>query len=146
VLLADVEVPAAEQLAAEVTGQGSRAAALGADVSQVSNARALVQQAVLAFGRLDILVNNAGIFPFAAALKLGEEHWDHVVGDNLKGAFICAQAAAAQMSAEGHGGRIVNLASGDTLRPSDNLAPYVATKGGILALTRALVLAVHHRR
>jgi 2-deoxy-D-gluconate 3-dehydrogenase len=146
VLVADVDVPAAEQLANEIIGQGGKAAALGADVSQVLDARALVQQAVLAFGRLDILVNNAGIFPFVAALKVEEEHWNHVVGVNLKGAFFCAQAAAAQMIAEGHAGRIVNLASVDTLRPSGNLAPYDATKGGILALTRALALefAQHH--
>jgi 2-deoxy-D-gluconate 3-dehydrogenase len=139
-LLADVDLPAAELVTAEIVKQGGQAAALRADVSRVPEARALVQHTVQTFGRLDILVNNAGIFPFAAALQIDEGQWDGVVGVNLKGAFFCAQAAAAQMIAEGHGGRIVQLASVDALRPTGNLASYDATKGGILALTGALAL------
>jgi 2-deoxy-D-gluconate 3-dehydrogenase len=140
VLLADIDQEAAQVLARQIADQGGRATAFPADVSRVADARALVNQAAQTFGRLDILVNNAGIFPFAAALHVSEEHWDQVAGVNLKGTFFCAQAAAQQMIAERHGGRIVNVASVDALRPSGNLAPYDAAKGGVLALTRALAL------
>jgi 2-dehydro-3-deoxy-D-gluconate 5-dehydrogenase len=138
VLLVDVDQEAAELVASQLAGHGGLAATLCADVAQVSAARALAQQAAQTFGRLDILINNAGIYPFAAALRVSEEHWDRVTGVNLKGTFFCAQAAAQQMVAEGHGGRIVNLASVDALRPTGNLAPYDAAKGGVLALTGAL--------
>jgi 2-deoxy-D-gluconate 3-dehydrogenase len=139
-LLADVDLPAVELVTAEIVEQGGQATALRADVGEVPQAQELIQRAVQAFGRLDILVNNAGIFPFAAALQVDEAQWDRVVNVNLKGAFFCAQAAAAHMMAEGHGGRIVQLASVDALRPTGNLASYDASKGGILALTRALAL------
>jgi 2-dehydro-3-deoxy-D-gluconate 5-dehydrogenase len=139
-LLADVDLPAVELVAAEIVEQGGRATTLRMDVSEVPQAQELIQRAVQSFGRLDILVNNAGIFPFAAALQVDEAQWDRVVSVNLKGAFFCAQAAAAHMMAEGHGGRIVQLASVDALRPTGNLASYDASKGGILALTRALAL------
>lgn len=138
VLLVDVDREAAEVLATQIANGGGKVAAWSADVSQVSEARALIHQAVQVFGRLDILINNAGIFPFSAALGVSEEHWDRVVGVNLKGTFFCAQAAAQHMIAERHGGRIVQLASVDALRPTGNLAPYDAAKGGVLALTRAL--------
>lgn len=138
VLLADVDREAAEVLATQITDQGGHATAVAADVSHVAEARGLVRQAVQSFGRLDSLINNAGIYPFAAALRVSEEQWDRVAGVNLKGTFFCAQAAAQQMIAERHGGRIVNLASVDALRPTGNLAPYDAAKGGVLALTRAL--------
>lgn len=138
VVLADVDRAAAEVVATQIANQGGHATAVAADVSQVAEARTVVRQAALAFGRLDILINNAGVFPFAAALRVSEDQWDRVAGVNLKGTFFCAQAAAQQMIAEQHGGRIVNLASVDALRPTGNLAPYDAAKGGVLALTRAL--------
>jgi 2-deoxy-D-gluconate 3-dehydrogenase len=140
VVIADLDEEAARATGERLVAEGRRTAAVRADVGVVADAAALVRQTLDAFGRLDILVNNAGIFPFAAALTLSEEHWDHVLDTNLKGAFFCAQAAARQMIAQGHGGRIVNVASVDARRPTGNLAAYGASKAGLALLTRALAL------
>ncbi|TMI84601.1 MAG: SDR family oxidoreductase [Bacillati bacterium ANGP1] len=106
-------------------------------------------RAVVEFGRLDILVNNAGVFSRAPLLDVTEALWDHVLGINLKGAFLCAQAAARLMTAQGSG-VIVNLASGGGLSPRpgyETSAPYAASKAGVVMLTRrlALELAPHIR-
>ncbi len=92
------------------------------------------------YGRLDILVNNAGIYPFAAALATSETQWDRVHDVNLRGAFFAAQAAAERMIAQQSGGRILNVASVDAVRPTGNLAAYGASKAGLVMLTKALAL------
>src|SRR5262249_31384676 len=130
VMLADRADGAAQEAARTTAGSGGRAAATRADVAQPDDAREMVWCTVETFGRIDILVNNAGIYPFAAALHATEEHWDRVLDVNLKGAFFAAQAAAQQMVAEGHGGRIVNIASVGALRPTGRLAPYGAPTAG----------------
>jgi 2-deoxy-D-gluconate 3-dehydrogenase len=92
-------------------------------------------------GTLDVLVNNAGIYPFAPVLGMTEADWDKVIDVNLKGTFLCAQAAAKQMVAQGTGGVIVNIASIDAYHPSSvGLAHYDASKGGVVMFTRNLAL------
>jgi len=139
-LVADVDLDGGRETVEAIAALGGTAEAMVADVANVAEGRAAVAEAVAAFGRLDVLVNNAGIFPFAAALTLAEEQWDRVLDVNLKGAFFLARAAARLMIAARRGGRIVNVASVAALRPSGNLAHYDASKGGLLALTRALAL------
>ncbi len=138
VLVTDVNLEAAQQTARLITERGHRAQAYKADVSQVADAQAMVQEAVQRFGRMDILVNNAGIFPFAPALEMTEQLWDRVLDINLKGTFFCAQAAARQMIKAGSGGRIVNIASIDALHPTGFLAHYDSSKGGVLMQTKSL--------
>jgi 3-oxoacyl-[acyl-carrier protein] reductase len=111
--------------------------------------RALFEEVRRTFGRLDILVNNAGVFSRVPLLEVTEAHWDAVVGVNLKGTFLCAQAAAAVMVAQ-QSGVIINLASGGGLSPRpgyETSAPYAASKAGVVMLTRrlALELAPHVR-
>ena len=89
------------------------------------------------FGRLDILVNNAGIRIRKPALEVTEADWDATVDTNLKGLFFCAQAAARPMIAQGWG-RIVNIGSQFSAVGSVDRAPYIASKHGVLGLTRAL--------
>ena len=86
-----------------------------------------------------MLVNNAGIANTAPALHLAEDDWDRVVDTNLKGAFLCAQAAARLMK-DGGGGTIVNVASILASRVAAQVAPYAASKAGLVQLTRALAL------
>jgi 2-deoxy-D-gluconate 3-dehydrogenase len=140
VIIADLDEAAARETAGNIAAGGGRADALRVDVASPDATREMVARTVETFGRLNILVNNAGIYPFAAARDVSEPHWDRVLDVNLKGAFFAAQAAAERMIAQGHGGRIVNIASVDALRPTGNLAPYDASKAGLVMLTRALAL------
>lgn len=140
VMLGDLEAEAAESVAQEITTRGGRAAVVRADVAVAEETRAMVRGTVEAFGRLDILVNNAGIYPFAAALTTTATQWDRVLDVNLRGAFFTAQATAEQMIVQQSGGRIVNVASVDALRPTGNLSAYGASKAGLVALTKALAL------
>ena len=89
----------------------------------------------------DVLVNNAGIYPRSPFLELAEREWDAVLGVNLKGSFLCAQAAARAMVAAGRRGVIINLAS-QAIRGAPLGVHYTASKGGIVAMTRAMALAL----
>ena len=90
-------------------------------------------------GGLDILVNNAGVFPRVAFLEMSESDWDFVLDVNLKGAFFCAQAAARVMVAGGRRGSIINVAS-QAIRGAVRGVHYSASKGGVVAMTRAMAL------
>jgi 3-oxoacyl-[acyl-carrier protein] reductase len=139
----------AREAAEEASRFGGRAITVRADVSRASEVRALFDQVHNAFGRLDILVNNAGVFLHTPFLDVTEAQWDEVLDINLKGIFLCAQAAARVMTAQ-QSGVIVNLASGGGLSPRpgyETSAPYAASKAGVIMLTRrlALELAPHIR-
>ena len=140
VMLTDLNLEAAQTTVHQINSAGGRAQTIRADASSRADARLVVQETVRAFGRLDILVNNAGIYPLAPALQVTEELWDRVLDLNLKGLFFSTQAAALQMINEGHDGKIINIASVDALHPAGNLAPYDASKGGVVMLTKALAL------
>ena len=136
---------AAESAAAEIVGLGRRAATIAADISRPEQARRLVAEAERALGPLDVLVNNAGIFPRAPFLDLSEDTWDAVLDTNLKATFICAQEAARRLVAAGRPGVIVNLSSGAPYRGSLRATAYMASKLGIVGLTRGMAreLAPH---
>jgi len=140
VLIADLNLEAAQQTADAITQGGGTAWAIRADAGSAEDARAVAEAAASTWGRLDILVNNAGIFPFSPALDLTPAQWELVLRTNLTGAFLYAQAAAQKMIAGRRGGRIVNIASIDALRPTGNLAHYDASKGGMVMLAKALAL------
>ena len=100
---------------------------------------AIVKTAVDAFGRVDVLVNNAGILRDKSFLKMDEAMWDAVIAVHLKGTFLCTQAAAKQMVAQGGGGRIVNTTSVSGMMGNFGQANYSAAKAGIYGFTRTLV-------
>ena len=136
---------AAESAAAEITALGRRAATIAADISKPEQARRLVADAERALGPIDVLVNNAGIFPRAPFLDLTEDTWDAVLDTNLKATFVCAQEAARRMVAAGRPGVIINLSSGAPYRGSMRATAYMASKLGIVGLTRGMAreLAPH---
>jgi len=140
VLVADVDLPAASRVAADIRGRGGTAQAVECDVSRLGDAEKTVAACIEAFGCLDILVNNAGVYPAATVLGMSEEVWDKVFDINLKGLFFYSQAVAREMSRVGRGGKIINIASLDALRPSPLLSHYSASKGGVVMLTKALAL------
>ena len=139
----------AEDVAEDAARLGVRALRVRADIADTMQIRQMFEEAQRAFGRLDVLVNNAGVFSRVPLLDVTEAHWDHVLDVNLKGTFLCAQAAARVMLPQ-RSGVIVNVASGGGLSPRpgyETSAPYSAIKAGVIMLTRrlALELAPHVR-
>ncbi|HWB48001.1 MAG TPA: 3-oxoacyl-ACP reductase family protein [Stellaceae bacterium] len=139
---------AARAVAAAVVGHNRRAVTIQADMARLDDVREMVAAVVAEFGAIDVLVNNAGVFPRVDFLEMTEADWDFVHDVNLKGAVFCAQAAALAMVKAGKGGAIVNITSGAAFRGSPRGVHYVASKGGIVSMTRqmALELAPHRIR
>jgi NAD(P)-dependent dehydrogenase (short-subunit alcohol dehydrogenase family) len=116
-----------------------------ADISKPNDARAIVQRAVDAFGRLDVCVNNAAVAPHASLLEETVDVWDAVYAVNCRGTFLMTQAAAQAMIAAGHGGRIINFSSAASLRGAPGAAAYASSRAAVEALSRvaAIELAPH---
>jgi len=135
----------AKSAASEIIALGRRAVTLAADISKPEEARRLVAEAEGALGPIDVLVNNAAIFPRAPFLELTEDTWDAVLDTNLKATFVCAQEAARRMVAAKRPGVIINLSSGAPYRGSLRATAYMASKLGIVGLTRGMAreLAPH---
>ena len=130
---------AALQVAAEALAAGGKSCVVQGDVAQVAPALAMVEAAARELGGLDVLVNNAGVYPRVPFLDMRESDWDLVLDVNLKGTFFCAQAAARVMIAGGRRGAIINLAS-QAIRGAVRGTHYTASKGGVVAMTRAIAL------
>ena len=126
---------AIQRTASEVGALGADAFAVRADIRNVSQVGRMIAQVVERFGRLDILVNNAGVQTWKPLLEVTEDEWDFVIDTNLKGCFLCTQAAARHMKDRG-GGCIVNIGSGSNKVAFRELVAYTASKGGIEQLTK----------
>ncbi|WP_026380334.1 SDR family NAD(P)-dependent oxidoreductase [Afifella pfennigii] len=129
-----------EELAAAIAADGGQALALACDVTERESVAAAFQAAEARFGPVTILINNAGIAPGGAALEMGQEAWRQVLSTNLDAAFFVAQEAAQRMVRAETGGAIVNLASVLGLAVIKGVAPYAASKAGLIQLTKALAL------
>ena len=127
-----------QEVEREIAAFDGRAIAIELDVTDRESVRRAVDTAETELGAISVLVNNAGVATTNAALKLTEEEWDQVVDTNLKGAWLVAQETARHMERLGHGGSIVNIASILGLGGSGGVAPYAASKGGLINLTRAM--------
>jgi len=130
---------AAEEIASQIRALGQRAAPLAGDVAQAADIRRMVE-AGESLGGIDILVNNAGIFPRVEFLDMTEAQWDEVLNVNLKGTFLCTQAVAQKLVERGRAGAVINLASSAAFRSSPRGVHYVASKAGIVGVTRATAL------
>jgi NAD(P)-dependent dehydrogenase (short-subunit alcohol dehydrogenase family) len=139
-----VEPERAEQTAADVRALGVDAITVAADVGIGGEVRAMVDAVTAKLGALDILVNNAGTQTWTPFLDVTEDEWDLVIRTNLKGCFLCTQAAARVMVRHG-GGAIVNIGSGSNKVPFPGLVAYTSSRGGIEMLTKvaAVELAPH---
>jgi len=143
VTVSDISLEECQKVVEEIEAMDRKGLAVKCDVTQKAEVEEMVAQTVKEFGRVDILVNNAGILGgFKPFLELTEEEWDRVLEINLKGQFLCSQAAAKEM-VKNKWGRIINIASiasGQTGIGYPLIAHYCASKGGITALTEALAL------
>ena len=133
------DIAVTSETAGEIECLGGRVHELLLDISNEADVeRAMTFLAEL--GGIDILINNAGVFPRSPVLQMDPAEWDYVMNINLRGTFLCAQAAAVCMKAQGRGGRIINVTSGAAFVPTAQSAHYASSKAGIVALTRVLAL------
>ena len=130
---------AAEKVVQDVRGTGRRAVLVQTDVAEPAGAQSMVAQIVGELGGLDVLVNNAGVYPRVPFLEMRESDWDLVLDVNLKGGFFCAQAAARAMITGQRRGSVINMAS-QAIRGAVRGVHYSASKGGVVAMTRAMAL------
>jgi len=139
VVAADINLPGAEETAALIKKDSGEGLAVRTDVASAESVEAMVKAALTHFGdRVDILVNNAAIWTNVPTEELSEEEWDRMVDINMKGVFLCCKAVIPIMRKQGRG-HIVNIAS-IAARNGGSFAGihYVASKGGVLAMTKKL--------
>jgi 2-[hydroxy(phenyl)methyl]-succinyl-CoA dehydrogenase BbsD subunit len=138
VVINDIVSEKVEETVEEFKSDGLQVMGKVADISSKASVDEMIQAVVDTFGRIDILVNNAGMERAGALRKLTEKDWDITVNINLKGAFLCSQAAHNHMVQNNHG-RIINIASRAWLGGAGQ-APYTSAKAGVVGLTRVLAL------
>ena len=135
VLVVDVNQEALKNVTNRL--RGGKVRTLVVDMGKSGGWEKAVKACVSDFGKLDLLVNNAGIYPQVPMLKMDQALFDKVIAVNLKGLAFLSKAAALQMIKQGKGGRIINIASVDSLHPSmAGLAAYDASKGGVWSFTK----------
>jgi NAD(P)-dependent dehydrogenase (short-subunit alcohol dehydrogenase family) len=141
VVVSDVNTESGEQVARSIRDSGGKAIFVKADVSVAAEVEALVKKAVATYGRLDCAFNNAGIpGPIGASThEYPDESWERVIGTNLKGVWLCMRYEIPQMLKQGSGA-IVNTASIWGLVGAAGASAYVASKHGVVGLTRAAAL------
>lgn len=139
VVIAELSEKAGKAVEKHIVGSGGKAAFVPTDVSRAADVETLVRKTVSRFGGLDILVNNAGVIRLTPLLDISEEEWDLIVDVNLKGTFLCAKAAVPEMVRRG-GGCIVNTTSPVFQRALAECGHYIAAKGGVASLTKAMAL------
>ncbi len=136
-----------DQVVADIRAAGGEAIGLACDVLEEAQVAALVARTVAHYGRLDIMVNNAGIgYLMKPLVEMDQASWDAVLGVNLRGPFFGIKHAAKQMIAQGEGGRIINIGSQASKSGFPFAAPYVASKHGLLGLTRTAAIELGPQR
>lgn len=144
VVVADVDEEGALTAVERLREGGAEAVEAVADVTKPDEARAMVERAIDAFGRLDVLVNNAGITGRDAPLaEVTDEDWERVMALNLTATFYCCRAAISRMR-ERRSGAVVNVASISGKEGNPNMIPYSVSKAGVICLTKALAKEVIH--
>lgn len=143
VVVADINEEGGKQTVDEIRRQGGVALWVRTDVSSSKDVENCVASAVREFGRIDCLFSNAGFNPTGSVVDTTEELWDRVVDVNLKGMFLMCKYSIPEMKKTG-GGSIVCTASVDGVLAIANEAAYIATKGGIISLTKAMALDHAH--
>lgn len=145
VVAIDRDKEGARQIASRIEQSGGQALAAAADVRDRSSLASAVESALARFSRIDILINNAGIYPRRPFLEITEQQWDEMQDINLKGVFHLTQLVVPHMIRQG-GGKIVNISSVTFFVAPKLLSHYVASKGGVIGLTRALARELGEHR
>jgi NAD(P)-dependent dehydrogenase (short-subunit alcohol dehydrogenase family) len=128
-----------EAAAAEIKKLGRRSLAVKADITSKAEVDSFVQKVADELGAVDILVNNAAMNIRAPLLELGEDGWDRVINTDLKGCYLCAQAAGRIMVSQKRG-NIINIASTAALKAAPQMGAYCIAKAGVVMLTKVLAV------
>ncbi len=136
VVVADIDIESAEKVAEQVRELGQEALALTADVTKTESVNKMMDKIIDHFGKLDCLINNAGITADAQLLKMTEEQFDKVIAVNLKGVYICGQAAAKVMATQENGGVILNASSLVGIYGNFGQTNYAATKFAAVGMAK----------
>ena len=128
---------AADEIVAQIEGEGGSAIALQADVSQSDQVDALIKATMDKFGRIDVMVNNAGITRDTLLLRMKPADWQAVIDLNLTGVFLCTRAVSKIMLKQ-RSGRIINIASVSGLMGNPGQANYSAAKAGVIGFTKTV--------
>lgn len=134
----------AKEVVNAIVGAGGESLGLYTDVSEEDSTKEMVRRVLERFGRIDVLVNNAGVFALLGKkpfYEISAEEWDEVMRVNLKGPFLCCKAVYPQMKKQ-RKGKIINISSGTFFTGTPYFMHYVASKGGVVALTRVLAREV----
>jgi 3-oxoacyl-[acyl-carrier protein] reductase len=137
VAICDVNLEAAQKTAGDIEALGRKSLALKANVAASADVIAMIDQVVEKFGRIDVLVNNAGITRDGLILRMKDEDWDLVLSINLKGSFLCTKTALKHMTKQ-RSGTIINIASIVGAMGNAGQANYVASKAGLIGLTKTI--------
>lgn len=137
VFILDVNGPGGAAVAGRIRAQGGSAFSFIADVREPETLLPVAKEALDQFARIDILVNNAGVYPRRSFLEMTGREWDDMQETNLKGVFHCTKLVLPQMVTQ-QAGKIINISSVTFFKGMQNLTHYVAAKGGVIGLTRAL--------
>jgi len=133
-----VNLSSPNETAEKVTALGRRFLDLRADLGSIEGIPQLIEKAVGEFGHLDILVNNAGIIRREDAIEFSEKNWDDVMNVNSKTLFFMSQAVARQFIKQGHGGKIINIASMLSYQGGIRVPSYTASKSAVMGITRLM--------
>ena len=136
VVVSDVLMDEAKKVAEELERMGIKSMAVKTDVSCPEDAENLIKTTVDRWGSVDFLINNAGVTRDNLSVRMSEQEWDMVIDINLKGTFLCSQAASKAMMKQRFG-RIVNIASVSGILGTAGQANYAASKAGVIALTKS---------
>ena len=139
VAIIDLKIELANEVTDKLKSSGVDAIAVRADASKKTEVVAAIAEIVTHFGRIDILVNNAGIHRMGKVTDIDEETWDKILDMNLKGYFLMIQAVVPYMQANNYG-KILNIASAAVYGGMPDQLHYVASKGGVVSMTRSLAL------
>ncbi len=138
IVLNDIDEEALKKTAEEIKALGRKVLPVKADVSKWDEVKKMVDEAIKYFGHIDILVNNAGIVgPFKPVHEISESEWDKVLAVNLKGAFLVIKAVVPHMIKQKYG-KIINISSVAGVEGNAKMAPYCASKAGLIGLTKSL--------
>jgi len=142
VVVSDIDLVAANSLAETLANEGKEALAIKIDVSSLEDTEEMARKTIEHFGRIDILVNNAAVYMRVKASRvpvweLNPDEWNQVIAVNLTGVFLCSRSVLPHMIKQ-RVGKIINIGAAHALAGVANFSHYVASKGGVISLTKAV--------